>query len=338
MPRLGVIELSQLPAFQVLETIDSDKIIIARLAALKRYWAANDPPFGAQFDVESLEFDPLVINQEACAYFEMLLRDRVNQAARSVTLAFAVGGDLDAIASRYPTGMPRLATEGAGIAIPTAAQDAAYRTRIWLSPNTLSPHGVYESYIFWALNAYAEFGDQPLRDAQATNIPGSPNITITIMADGPAIIASGTYDGVDAGKMISAYPVPAPPNSQILNTGTYIKNDSRQGLTDVIRVGPPKVVYVTYDIGIILFPGWDAGLIMPQIAFALAMLLEEQRWLGYSHTRAAIDRALKVGGVFNVVIKSPAADVIVDPTTTVIVNNIKLYYAGRGGLAALTST
>lgn len=327
MPRIGVIELSQLPPFEVLELISTEVILRTRLAQLKTYWAVSDPPNGAQYDVGNLEFDPLRINQEANTFYELMLRDRVNQAARAVTLAFATGGNLDAIASRYPGGMPRIAGE----------KDDDYRTRVWLSPNTLSPHGIYESYVFWALNAYAAAGDPKLRDAQATNVPGNPDITITIMADGPPITAQGSYDGADAGKMITAYPSPAPSNDQVVRTAVYIKDKSRKGLTDVITVGSPKVVHVRYDVGVVLFPGWDPGLIMPQLAVAMAALLEDQRWLGFSHTRAAIDRALKVGGVFNLLIKLPAADVLVDPTTTVVVDGVKLYYAGRGGLAPLTS-
>src|ERR1700733_9805907 len=111
MPRLGVIELSQLPVFQVLETISSDDIITQRMAQLVLIWQHNDPPNFAQYDVGALEFDPIKINQECSAYFETLLRDRVNQACRAVTAAYAVGGNLDAIASRYPGGMPRLPDE-----------------------------------------------------------------------------------------------------------------------------------------------------------------------------------------------------------------------------------
>ena len=92
----------------------------------------------------------------------MLLRDRVNQAARSITLAYAIGTDLDAIASRYPGGVPRLPSES----------DDRYRRRIWLSPNTLSPHGTAEAYEFWALTALPA-----LRDVTAIRI-GACTITI----------------------------------------------------------------------------------------------------------------------------------------------------------------
>ena len=101
-------------------------------------------------------------------YFELLVRDRVNQACRAVTLAFAVGSDLDAIASRYPYGVTRIQYDingnvltpdqiAAGATAVTSETDAVYRQRVWLSPNILSlsgpGQGTYESYKFWALSA-----------------------------------------------------------------------------------------------------------------------------------------------------------------------------------------
>ena len=62
---------------------------------------------GAQYDVGQLEFDPIKIKAERLAFFEALLRDRVNQAARGVTCSIWHGSNLDAIASRYPGGVPR---------------------------------------------------------------------------------------------------------------------------------------------------------------------------------------------------------------------------------------
>jgi phage-related baseplate assembly protein len=320
VPRLGVIELSQLPAFQVLEVISSDAIIQARMQQLALIWQHNDPPNMAQYDVGNLEFDPLRINQEVSAFFETLLRDRVNQASRAVTLAFAVGGNLDAIASRYPGGLPRLPNE----------TDDAYRTRIWLSPNTLSPNGTYESYVFFGFTAAALAGT-PLRDCQVLSTPGSPKVAMTIMADGPPIIANssgGVYDGT-----FSAAPSPTPSNDLITEVYEYViaPGEGRKGLTDVLNVNGPKIRYVDYKIRIILYPGWDVGTTMQQLYPAFAALLESQRYLGFSHTLAAVDAALKVSGVFNVLIDSPAADVIISTDATVVVRSVILSYGGRGG-------
>lgn len=321
MPRLGVIELSQLPAFTVLETLDSEAVLAARMLQLTTIWQHSDPPNYAQYDVGALEFDPIKINQEVSTYFETLLRDRVNQAARAVTLAFAVGGNLDAIASRYPGGMPRMAGE----------LDDAYRTRIWLSPNTMSPNGVYESYVFYAFTGAAQ-ANNPLRDCQVLSTPGTPRVGITIMADGSPVIAIQDSTGKYTGQF-SAYPNPTPDPTLITEVFSYITAPGmgRKGLTDVVNVNGPLVQTIDYKIRVILYPGWDVNLTMQALYPALAALLEGQRYLGFSHTRAAIEGVLKVSGVFNVLIDSPTADVIIPTDATIVVQNVSLTYGGVGG-------
>lgn len=322
MPRLGAIELNQLPTMQILETLDSDANITARIKKLVEYWAVNDPPNAAQYDVGGTEFDPIKINQETNAYFELTVRDRVNQAAKAVTLAFASGTDLDAIGSRYPGGMPRLPNES----------DDDYRTRVWLSPNTLTQNGVYESYVFFALTA-ARAAGTPLRDCQVVSTPGNPHIKIVIMADGTPVTSNG--DGT-----FTPFPSPIPANGQILTVRDYITAPgmARKGLTDVITVVGPRVVTVNYDIDVFLFPGWDQTLTMKQLYTAIAKLVEKQRYLGFSHTHAAIEAALEVGGVFDVRVNSPAQSVIIAADQVVVVNSIIVRYAGRGGIAPLPPT
>jgi hypothetical protein len=62
--RFPVINPALLPPMKVLETINTEAIIAARMAQLKTIWTANDPPNGAAYDVDSLEFDPLKIQAQ----------------------------------------------------------------------------------------------------------------------------------------------------------------------------------------------------------------------------------------------------------------------------------
>jgi phage-related baseplate assembly protein len=308
--RLGVIELDQLPPMEVLEALDSEAVITERMQQFIELWRKHDPPAGAQYDVGFLEFDPIRINQEANTFFELLLRDRVNQAAKSVTLAFASGGDLDAIASRYPGGVPRIAGE----------TDDHYRMRIWLSPNTLTPHGVYESYVYWALSA-----DGTLRDATAIAKRGTPNITITIMANGTPVALNGDKNGV------TAFPTPTPTIQQIDAVRLYVNSSSRKALTDVVSVRAPKIMHTNYRIQYWLFPSWDKALIEPELYTATAALIEKQRWLGYSHTIDSIEAALKRSGIYKIHVLEPATDIEIDQLEVVVVDSVTLEFMGRGG-------
>lgn len=292
--RYNIIDIAQLPAMEVLEQLDSEATIVARMRKLVEIWKSYDPPSAANYDVENLEFDPLRINQEASTYFELLLRDRVNQAARAVTLAFSINGDLDAIASRYPGGVPRQDDE----------TDDHYRRRILLAPNMLSPHGSYEAYVFWALSANIN-----LRDASATTKKGTGAITITVLQEGSD---------------------PKPTSTQLLEVYTYINDRSRRGLTDYIYVQPPKIVNTKYRARVWCFPGPDPTTVVATIKEALEDLVEEQRWLGYDHTLLAINAALFQSGVYNAIIDEPTADLIAGTDGYINVTGIELTYVGRG--------
>jgi len=295
--RISVLLPANLQPMQVLEDIDVEQIITDRMVRFKELWALHDPPVAAQYDVEELEFDPIKINQEACAYFELLLRDRVNQAARSITLAYAIGTDLDAIASRYPGGVPRLPNES----------DDRYRRRIWLSPNTLSPHGTAEAYEFWALTALPA-----LRDVTAIR---------SVMHDYyPTILVTCLMDSVAN---------PKPSDEQLVQVRLYIQNLSRQGLTDVVSVNPPKIMEIEYEVAVWLYPGAIHDQILARVDANLQALVAEQFWLGHDHSLTAIHAACQMGGVHHVDVLSPTETITVPSDWVVVVTKITVTLAGR---------
>ena len=295
--RISVLLPANLQPMIVLEEIDTEEILADRMERLKLLWASYDPPLAAQYDVEGLEFDPIKINQEASTYFELMLRDRVNQAARSVTLAYAIGSDLDAIASRYPGGVPRLEGES----------DERYRRRIWLSPNTLSPHGTAEAYEYWALTALPALRDvTAIRSVQHDYYP---TILITCLM-GP--------DGD-----------PKPSQEQLVYIRSYIQSLSRQGLTDVISVNPPKVMEIEYVIDVWLYPGASPDQAINKITANLSKLIEDQYWLGHDHSHTAIHAACALSGVHHIEIISPDDDVHIDLDWVVKVSGVTIRLAGR---------
>ena len=323
-------ELLQRPS--VLESIDSDVIIEDRMARFKTRWFEEDPPNAAQYDVGHLEFDPIKIVTENAAYFELLLRDRVNQAARAVMLAYAFGTNLDAIASRYPGGVPR----GEG------ETDDNYRRRIWLSPNILGPHGTTESYAFYALSALEP---NVVRDAAAFTTRGTGIVTIPVLLNKPyqlmlseqQILAeierqykTGLIDPLRISFEIDSGS-PLPSNDQILEIYKYMIAHTRKGLTDELIIARPKVQQFRYDIRLKTFPGYDTPGVLTNVTTNLMKLIDQQRWLGYDHTIMAIDGALNnAGGVYNRTITSPPGDVIVGLDGFVRVTGIDLTWTGVG--------
>lgn len=307
--RFSIVDLTQLGDMYVLEDLDSEKVIRTRMLRLKEFWTKADPPLGAIYDVENLEFDPLKINQENNTLFELLLRDRVNQAAKAVTLAFSISTDLDAIASRYPGGVPRLENE----------TDDAYRRRIQLSVNPLSPHGAAGTYIFWALTS-----DVGLKDAsEYVEKEGSGEVILTVMDNSiPVKTQTGAYSYSYASD-------PRPSQSRIIDIRAYIHDDYRKAGTDVLIVSYPVIIDTSYKLNVWLFPGPDQKLIMSGIVTKLEELIEKQRWLGYDHARAAIDAAAFLPGVHSIDIVSPAVDVSASPRQVVRVNSLEVNFMGR---------
>ncbi len=313
MSRFSVIDLESLPAMQALETLDSEAVVASRMEKFVEIWDENDPPAAATYDVENLEFDPIKINQECSTYFELLLRDRVNQNTRAVTLSESSGSDIDNIASRYPGGMPRLpivtTPRGDYEDYPLDYEsDDTYRKRIWLSPNTFANRGVKEAYEFWARTAMPTLRDVSAIKVRRT-LRENPLIVVTCLAN------SSTD--------------PKPSAADLLTVREYIADEGRQGLTDEVSVLPPKVKTINYKIKFKLFPSIDPVTSKTNITTALNALIEKQRYLGVDHTKMAIMAACALHGVANIEIVEPATDTFVDENWVVMVNSVTVDYAGR---------
>jgi phage-related baseplate assembly protein len=330
--RFAVIRPDLLPPMKVLESISTEVIIASRMAKFKALWASYDPPNAAQYDLENLEFDPIKIQAELATFFELLVRDRVNQAARAVTLAYAVGSDLDAIGSRYPYGVARLDTNGDGIPDET---DAAYRQRLWLSPNILSLNGpgqgTYESYVFWALSA-PQAPELPIKHATALTVEGTGNVIIPIINSIPLGSQWIVPPAAQNSYVLAVASDPTPTANQIANVYKYITEPdmARKGLTDVINVVKPKITNTAINVQVWLFPGVDRASLMAEVCAAVLQLIVNLRWIGADLTILALETALGQAGVYNTVILSPAADVIVGVDGCVNITTATLVYMGIG--------
>jgi phage-related baseplate assembly protein len=302
------------------------------MARFKELWASYDPPLGVQYDVENLEFDPIRINQECCTLFELMERDRVNQAARDVTLAFGWGGNLDGIASRYPGGVPRLPVVPQPRPFEQFPQDwesdDRYRQRIWLAPNLLSPHGTAEAYEFFALTA-----DATMHDARATSDEGTGRAYIALDASQQIAPTWKRSSDTVNGRLLSTRtgPLmtdPTPTLQQIIDVRTYVLSEARRGMTDVIITSGPKITHVNYKMRVWLYPNVSADIAFSALESSIASLIEKQRWIGFDHSRMVIDAALAQQGVHHATIDEPFKDVTVGYRGIVKVDMVNITLAG----------
>jgi phage-related baseplate assembly protein len=153
------VDLSKLPAPEVIEALDFEVILAARKAKLAELF----PPIAEYLTLES---EPAVKIQELGAYRELLHYARVNDAARAVMIAFAEGVDLDHLAALIPvTRMP-------------GESDARFRQRVILAPEAYPGAGPAGGLIFHAMSAEAR-----VKHVGLSRVPYRGEITVSILSD-----------------------------------------------------------------------------------------------------------------------------------------------------------
>jgi len=273
------VDLSRLPPPDVIEELDFESILAVRRAEfLSRF-----PAFSA-----NVESDPVIKALEVGAYRELVLRARINDAARSVLVAYAAAADLDNLAALF--GVSRQEISPANPQEGTAAvleNDDALRRRVLLAPDAFSVAGPATAYVFHALSA-----DADILDASATS-PAPGEVTVSIL--------SRSGDG-------SASP------ALVAKVQALLDGDEVRPLTDNVSVQSVELVTFEIEAGLTLYPGPDQSIISANANAALDDLLSANRRLGRDITRSAIIAALHVAGVQNVALIAPAQDVVIDPT------------------------
>ena len=96
---MAVIDLSQLPAPQIVDVPDFETLLAER----KAEFVALHPKDEQEAVIRTLELEsePVTKLLQENAYRELLLRQRINEAAQAVMVAYAMGGDLDQLAANY---------------------------------------------------------------------------------------------------------------------------------------------------------------------------------------------------------------------------------------------
>ena len=281
MSTFTAVDLSRLPALDLIETLDFEVIVTRLLADLR----ARDPAFDAL-----VESDPAFKQLEVDAYAELLVRQRINEAARSVMLAYARGTALDHIAAGYNVERLLITPADPHAYPPVAAEyeaDNDLRRRVLLSFEGFSTAGPEGAYLFHSLSAHPD-----VRDASAY----SPTPGVVVVT-----IQSRSGQGEPSPAVLAA-------------VATALSADDVRPLTDQVQVQAAEIVNYTIDAELLLWPGPDASVVLAAANANLDTLIARQQRLGHGITRSALFAALHVEGVQNVALASPASDVAIAPT------------------------
>lgn len=288
------VDLSRLPAPDVIDPLDFETIYADAVAYMKTLM----PEF------VSRDSDPASKLLQTFAYFAQLLRQRVNDAARAVMPAYAVGADLDNIAALFGIARFEITPADAVLGIPAVMEsDADFRRRMVLAPEGYSVAGPEGAYIFHALSA-----DADVLDASATS-PSPGEVLVSVLAR--------TAPGTASPDLLAA-------------VAAYVSDETRRPLTDFVTVQSAEIVNYEVVAEITTFSGPDGSVVLDAARAKLDDYVASSHRIGRDITRSGVFAALHVEGVQNVVLTEPAADVIVTREQAPWCTGITITYAGTG--------
>ncbi|AOJ36570.1 baseplate assembly protein [Burkholderia sp. AU33423] len=273
------IDLSQLPSPDVVETIDYEALLAARKARFVSLYPADEQAEIAA--TLALESEPVVKLLQENAYREIVLRQRVNDAARAVMLAYAVGTDLDHLAALF--GIRRLTITPADPEHNVAAvmeSDTDLRARTQLAPQSLSVAGPEGAYVSHARNA-----DGRVLDASAVS-PAPCEVLVSVLArDG---------DGTADPALIAA-------------VAAALQADDVRPLTDKVTVRGAEILRYQVRARLVFFAGPDRAVALAEANRAMKKYTESMHRLGMEVTLDGIYAAARAAGVQKVILESPSA-------------------------------
>jgi len=282
------IDLTKLPAPAVVESLNFETI----LATIKADVIANYPDAAATLQLES---EPITKLIEVFAYRELILRARINDAARSVMLAYAASTDLDHLAALV--GVSRLDGE----------TDERLRYRTQLSLEGFSTAGPVLSYVFHALSASNQVKDVHVDSPT----PGEVRVVVL------ATPSESNQNGIPSAELLDAV-------DSILNA------EDVRPLCDTVTVVPASVLSYAVSATLTCVPGPDTAVVLSAALSACQTYAAEQFRLGYDVTVSGLHAALHQPGVMRVDLSNPSENIAVANDQAARCTGINVTIAGVG--------
>lgn len=260
------LDLSRLPAPEVIKSVDYEQILAQRLVDLKARFAA----IGIDLDTLNLESEPAAILEQTDAYREALALAAINDAARSVMPAFATGADLEHLGAFY--GVVRATITAATSDAPAIMEDdTSLRMRIRLAPEALPYAGMTGGgYRSLALKTAPS-----LKDVQPLKRGGGQVDIILLGRDGSQPVPSAVVDAV-----YSAF-----------------QDDDATQLTDIVTVRSSSIVTYSPTINLKVRRGPDPSIIKASAAKAVMAYAADRNAIGKVVYANMLMAAAAVGGV-----------------------------------------
>jgi phage-related baseplate assembly protein len=285
---MATIDLSQLPAPDVVEALEYETLLAERKATLISLYPSEQQETIAR--TLALESEPIVKLLQENAYREVILRQRVNEAAKANMVAYAIGDDLDQLGAN--NGVARLTLTPADDTTipPTPAvmeSDDDFRLRIAAAFEGLSVAGPTGAYEYHAKSA-----DGRVADASAIS-PSPACVTVTVLS------REGNGDA---------------PADLLARVEAALNDEDVRPVADRVTVQSAHIVDYAIEAVLYLYPGPEAEPIRAAAEKKLAAFVSAQSRLGRDIRKSALYAALHVEGVQRVELVQPATDVVLDKT------------------------
>ena len=297
MSSFTAIDLSNIPAPEVVETLDFSAILAAMVADLQ----ARDPAFTAL-----VESDPAWKILEVAAYRELLLRQRINDASRAVMLAFATGADLEHLGALFGVTRKTLVAGNPSAIPPVVAvmeSDADLRYRITLALEGLSTAGPEGAYLYHALKSEA------VKHASVTGPP--------ILSPGQVLV---TLLGTTGSGAVTS--------TVISEVAAILNDEDVRPLTDQVTVQGATIIPYTIQATLYTYAGPDSAVVIAQAQTAAQAFADAHHRIGYDIPRSGIFAALHVAGVQRVELTQPAADIAANYSQAAFCTGLNITHGG----------
>lgn len=309
------INLANIPAPAIVEALDFESIFASMLADLQ----ARDPAFTAL-----VESDPAYKILEVAAYRELLIRQRINDAAHGVMLAYAVGSDLDNLAANFNV-QRLLITPANDSAIPPVPavyeSDEDFRKRTQLAWEGLSTAGPVGAYIYHGLSAHPDVADIAVEAVEFHVSSGSIVIDYAahLAAPEPGMVAITVLSRVEPGT----------PSTEVLDAVTAALNSQHvRPLNDRVIVRPVAMYGYAVEATLYFYDGPSSDTVLQAAQAAVEDYVANHKKIGYDITRSGLFAALHQPGVQNVVLTNPATDQVADTHQALFCMGITLMNGG----------
>lgn len=284
----GTIDLSQLPPPVVVEPLDFETLFNERKEAFIALYPEDEQDVIRR--TLSLESEPITMLLEENCYRELLLRQRVNEAARAVMVAYSVGSDLDQLAANFNVERLTITPEDDSVVPPVPAvmeSDADLRVRTPQAFEGLSVAGPTAAYEFFGLSA-----DGRVADVSAVS-PTPACVTISVL--------SREGDGTASQELIDI-------------VASALNGEEVRPVADRVTVQAAEIVPYEIDATLYIYPGPESEPIRQASEQKLQTYIADQRRLGRDIRLSAIYAALHVEGVQRVELAQPVADMVLNDT------------------------